>query len=173
MATLAPFNQNRLISIVLVAFVVAIVAFIFMRRERRALESGLQAESVVVLNAIEAAAEDLLYRLDVDGLQQLMDAIGEQHPVVSSRIYDSQGRIIADATGTETLFCIEPDSFGQRALQSDTKDFEWYSDRLLVVRAVRAGPELIGAISVGLSTDKLFNQVAEVRIRVATLATTS
>ncbi len=68
----------------------------------------------MLLNTIEAAASDLMYRLDVDGLQQIMDSIG-QHPVVSGRIYDAQGRIIADATESQTLFRIEPDPFGQRA----------------------------------------------------------
>jgi len=92
-----------------------------------------------------------------------MNNLGSDRVVIAGRIYDGQGRVIADAYQPEKSFGSQPDPLGQRLLASGEPLFEWQPGQLLSGQVVIAGSERLGAISVGLSTAPLNEKMAAAR----------
>ncbi len=162
--------KMALTSTALIAMTLGLVVSIFVRRERQALEGELRGQAALLLEALAASQADAIYRLDVGGLQDALSLLRQNQSLVSARIYDSDGRIIADAFGSGALFRLGPDPLGKLLTGSDSVRFEWTSDALLAGRSVLAGREILGAVSVGLSTESLVHQVTEIRLRGAAVA---
>lgn len=163
-----------LVMIAMVVVTVAVVTLVSIRREQQTFRRELQQQADVLLDSLTVATSDSLYRLDVAYLEGLMLRLGQAEIVESGRVYDANGRVVADAGLPEILvFSLESDTFGKELLESDSAIFRWEPTRLLAGRAVVVGNQRLGALSVELSTAPLAAKMAAVRtqgIAVAALA---
>ncbi len=150
-------------SLVIVA--VAGVTWLSLRREQETFRSELQQQAQVLLDALTVTTSDALYLLDADFMEEIMQQLGQEEKVLSAgRIYEKDGRVVADAYGNDVLvYSVEPDSFGQKLVESNKTIFRWEADQLLAGKVVKVGNQTLGAVSVGLSTDKLEAKIATVR----------
>ncbi len=150
-------------SLVIVA--VAGVTWLSLRREQDTFRNELQQQAQVLLDALAVTTADSLYLLDADFMEEIMQQLGQEEKVLSAgRIYEKDGRVVADAYNNDVLvYSIEPDAFGQKLVNSHKTTFRWEEDQLLAGKAVRVGNQTLGAVSVGLSTDKLEAKIATVR----------
>ncbi|MGB3514708.1 MAG: ATP-binding protein [Microcoleaceae cyanobacterium] len=161
----------------LVVMVVAGVTLLSINRQQQNFRSELKKQAEILLDALSITVRDSLYKLDADFMEEIMEQLGEDEVLAAGRIYEKDGRIVADAYGSDVLvYNIKPDAFGQRLLQSDETIFEWQSDKLLAGKAVVIGRNKWGAVSVGLSTAPLNQKIAAVRnqgLMVAVVAATA
>nr|WP_293103256.1 sensor histidine kinase [Okeania sp. SIO2F4] len=161
----------------LVVIVVAGVTWLSVYRQQQNFSNELKQQAEILLNTLSITVRDSLYKLDADFMEEIMEQLGEDKVLAAGRIYDKDGRIVADAYGESTLvYNIEPDPFGKRLLKSDKTIFEWESTQLIAGKAVVLGRKRPGAVSVGLSTAPLNQKVSTVRnqgVMVAVVAATA
>jgi signal transduction histidine kinase/CheY-like chemotaxis protein len=141
-----------------------------LKREQETFRIELEQQAKVLLETLTAAAADPLYTLDADFLSDMMEGLGSNQIVVEGRVYDQNGRIVADAVDQSVTFRFEPDPFAQRIIASDTIVFEWQPDQLLAGKVVLAGHERLGAVSVCLSTTQLQAKMAAVSFQGSVVA---
>lgn len=139
----------------IVVLVVAMLTTLSVRRERQTFQRELEQQAKLLLDTLSASSADSLYFLDGDFLADLMENMGEFEVVTFGRIYDANGRVVADALNPDARFTISPDPFGQQLLQSDGVIFDWRTNQLVAGQAVLVGAQRIGAVSVGLPTAPL------------------
>ncbi|NEP07129.1 MAG: cell wall metabolism sensor histidine kinase WalK, partial [Okeania sp. SIO4D6] len=161
----------------LVVMVVAGVTWLSVHRQQQNFRTELEKQAEILLNTISITVRDSLYKLDADFMEEIMEQLGEDEVLAAGRIYEKDGRIVADAYGKDVLvYNIKPDEFGQRLLESDETIFEWKSTQLLAGKAVVVGRKRLGAVSVGLSITPLNQKIAAVRnqgLIVAAMAATA
>lgn len=151
---------------IMVMTAVISITFLSIRREQQTFQAELKEQAVMLLKALEISAIDALYRLDVDYLSDLMEALGvNQKLLLSGRFYNLEGRVIADAYSERATLLLDIDPFGLRLINSTTTIFEWREDRLRAGRAIKAGKNLLGAISIGLPMTPLKTKINEMRNR--------
>ncbi|MGH2375339.1 MAG: PAS domain-containing sensor histidine kinase, partial [bacterium] len=148
---------------IMIVAVVAAVTVRSVRSEEETFRTELQSQAQLLLNTLAASAADPLYNLDAGSLRQIMAGLSTDPTVVSGRVYDLNGQIIADAYDPLAAYRLQMDPNGLRFALSDAIVFEWRSDHLLAGHAVIAGRQRLGAVSVGLSTAPLTAKVAAVR----------
>ena len=139
----------------IVVLVVAMLTTLSVRRERQTFQRELEQQAKLLLDTLSASSADSLYFLDGDFLADLMENMGKFEVVTFGRIYDADGRVVADALNPDARFTISPDPFGQQLLQSEGAIFDWRTDQLIAGQAVQVGAQRIGAVSVGLPTAPL------------------
>ncbi|QIZ69847.1 sensor histidine kinase [Oxynema aestuarii] len=148
----------------LVILVVAGVTGLSLYREQQTFRKELQQQAQILLDALSVTTSDSLYNLDADFMEEIMEQLGADRVLVAGRIYDREGRVVADAYGEDVLvYNVEPDPFGQALLASNRTTFQWEADQLLAGKAVLVGRQRLGAVSVGLSTTPLKEKMAVVR----------
>jgi len=147
----------------IVILVVAIVTLLTIRRERQTFQAELEQQAALLLNTLGASSVDSLYFLDADFLSDLMLDLGRFEVITFGRIYDRDGRIVADAFDPSVRFSFNPDSFGQQLLASKDTVYAWQDNQLVAGQAVTVGNDTIGAVSVGLPTASLAPKIAAVR----------
>ncbi|MGD1711836.1 ATP-binding protein [Dapis sp. BLCC M172] len=161
----------------LVVIVVAGVTWLSVYRQQQNFYNELEQQAEILLNTLSVTVRDSLYKLDADFMEEIMEQLGEDKVLAAGRIYDKDGRIVADAYGQDVLvYNIKPDPFGERLLKSDETIFEWESTQLIAGKAVIIGRKRLGAVSVGLSKAPLNEKVSTVRnqgIIVAVVAATA
>ncbi len=146
-----------------ITLTVAGVTLVALRRQQHTFRAELQLQAESMLNILILASGDALYYQDADTLSDYMEKLGEDDIVLSGRIYDRDGQIIADAFDDTFKHGFESDSLGQELVASDGITYRWEERQLVASQAVRAGNQRLGAISVGLSTASLHNKIAAVR----------
>ncbi|MEB3828209.1 sensor histidine kinase [Phormidium sp. CCY1219] len=140
------------------------VTWLSLRRAQHSFRSELQHQAEILLDTLAVTTSDALYVLDADFMEEIMEQLGADRVLVAGRIYEGEGRIIADAYSDDVLvYSIEPDPFGKQLVNSDRTVFIWKSDRLIAGKAVILGNQRLGAVSVGLSTAPLKAKMAAVR----------
>jgi signal transduction histidine kinase len=157
----------------LVTLAVMGITLLSVQREQQNFQTELQQQATVLLSALVAVEADALYRLDANTLQDITRELGENQVVTFGRVYDREGRIIADAYDPAVVFAASADAEGQRLLASDGVQFNWSDDQLVAATAVTAGRQRLGAIAVGLSTLPLqakMNAVRDEGLKLAGLA---
>ena len=116
----------------------------------------LEQQAEVLLNTLTTATADSLYFGDVELLDDIIDELTFQKTLLSSSVYQKDGRIIAHTKDREQHpFTLTTDPLGKKILRSQTILFDWQPDRLLAGKSVILGEEVIGAIAVELSTTSL------------------
>jgi signal transduction histidine kinase len=149
---------------IMIIIVVTIVTMLSIRREQQTFWTALEQQADLLLDTLAASTIDLLYHQDTDALTDIMQALGENREIlVSGRVYDAEGWIIADAYDENLAYSIESDPFGKKLIESGTTVFEWQPDQLIAGRAVTIGRQLVGAVSVGLPMAPLQVKIASVR----------
>jgi signal transduction histidine kinase/CheY-like chemotaxis protein len=144
---------------------VVAITVLSIRREQQTFQAELQNQAHLLVDTLSSTTADRLYYLDQEFLAGMMQRLGDDQIIVAGRIYDAQGRIVADAHDSQVAYNIETDPFGTRLVQSDTPVFEWQSDKLLAGQPVLAGRERLGAIAVTLSAEPLRAKMDAVRMQ--------
>ncbi|MBE2224022.1 MAG: response regulator [Anaerolineae bacterium] len=147
----------------IVVLVVTAVTLISIRRERQNFQAELEQQAELLLNTLAAGAADSLYFLDADFLNDMMVDLGKYKVVTFGRIYDDEGRIVADALDPDQRFNISPDPFGTQVLASSSTRYDWESEQLIAGKSVMLGSQTVGAIAVGLPTAPLAAKIQTVR----------
>jgi GAF domain-containing protein/HAMP domain-containing protein len=158
---------------ILIVLVVGGITWLSIGREQQAFRTELQQQAELLLNTLVSSTADPLFYMDQNQLSATMEGLGEDQKLVTSgRVYDKEGRVIADTHDQGLMFHYNADPFGQRLVESETIIFEWRPDELAAGRAVTVGHQRLGAVSVGLPTAPLEDKLAAVRIQglVAALA---
>lgn len=149
-------------SLVIVA--VVSVTWLSLRREQQTFRKELEQQARILLDTLAVTTADSLYMLNADFMEEIMGQLGADQVLSAGRIYEKQGRIVADAYSDSVLVHrVEPDPFGQILVQSNHTIFQWEDDQLLAGKAVKVGRQRLGAVSVGLSTAPLEAKMAAVR----------
>ncbi|WP_413165449.1 ATP-binding protein [Capilliphycus salinus ALCB114379] len=149
-------------SLVIVA--VVSVTWLSLRREQQTFRKELEQQADILLDALAVTTADSLYMLNADFMEEIMEQLGADEVLSAGRIYEKQGRIVADAYSDSVLVHrVEPDPFGQVLVQSDQTIFRWEEHQLLAGKAVKVGRQRLGAVSVGLSTEPLETKMIAVR----------
>lgn len=154
---------------------VAGVTLLSLNREQETFRRSLEAQAQSTLDLLEALAADPLYKLQPQVLSELLARISQQPLLVSGSIYDPLGQPIVRVEGGELqpAYAVTVDPWGQQLLAGDRILFVWKSDRLLAGQTVQVGHQIIGAVSVGLSTDALEKKIVQLRNRGLTVAVTA
>jgi PAS domain S-box-containing protein len=150
-------------TVALVIITVGSVTLLSIYREQQTFRAELEQQATILLDSLEVTVTDHIYNLDVDFLSDIMEALGRNRLLIFGRIYDAEGRIIADAFDESVTYTLHSDPFGRQMLASDTTLFVWQPDRLLAGRPLVVGRQKLGAISVGLSTAPLEAKMVAVR----------
>jgi len=164
----------------LVVMVVGGVTWLSVYRQQQNFSNELKQQAEILLNTLSVTVRDSLYKLDADFMEEIMEQLGEDQVLAAGRIYDKDGRIVADAYGKKDVlvYKIEPDEFGELLVKSDETIFDWEYEpnQLTAGKAVIVGRKRLGAVSVGLSTAPLNEKIATVRnqgVMVAVVAATA
>lgn len=147
----------------LIVVAIGNVTFLSMRREQQAFHTELEQQAQLLLDALAGTIVNPLYQLDVNTLQDTVEGLVSSRVLGSGRVYNPEGRIIADGYNPSGIFDLESSPFGQQLIRSETLIFDWQADQLVAGKAVRLGNRTLGAISIGLSTAPLEAKVAAVR----------
>jgi signal transduction histidine kinase len=149
----------------LVVMSVLAITLVSVQREQDTFRTELQSQAEIVLNTLIAASGDALYRQQADELRNIMRDLGAGDVVLAGRIYDSTGRVIADANDQSTVLNPQPDAVGERLLSQTVTVFEWDDESLLAGKSLRLGRQTLGAFSIRLSTAPLAAKIASTRLQ--------
>ncbi len=149
---------------ILILTSVMISTFLAIRREQASFRAELLQQAELLVTTLEIYSRDDLYYLDVDSINDVFEYLGQEELMFSfGRVFDPEGRILADAYDDTLGYRDEIDPLGKRLLESEDIVFEWQADQLLAGTAVRVGAQNFGAVVVGLSTAPLTEKTADLR----------
>ncbi len=158
----------RLVLVTTFLIVVSVIATstLAIRRINTSFQAELQIQAELLLTTLETSSKDALYYLDVDKITDIIQLLGRKELILTyGRVFDSDGRILADAYDEGLSFGDQIDPFGKQLLESDSIVFEWQEDQLLAGKAVIAGSQRFGAIAIGLPTAPLITKVNTLRFQ--------
>lgn len=145
---------------VLVFVAVFMITLLAIRREHKNFRRELEEQATLLLMGFNFVSDDALYALDVEYLGDLMDKV-EHSNLITGRVYDADGRVIADSQIPGNLvYSPQTDSFGLQLLNSSIPIFVWQDEQLLAGQRVTAGRATIGALSLTLPTYQLETKTA-------------
>ncbi len=150
------------ITAILISVVIGIT-LVYTRRLQETLRGDLEQQAESALDTLSVAAVNPILKVDVSTLQSYVENLGQKPLMLSVRVNDSQGRILADAHDPNSVLRQEIDPFGQQALASDSVVIAWQPDRLEAAQAILAGHQRVGAITVELSTQVIEEKLANTR----------
>lgn len=130
-------------------------------REQDAARRDLETQATLLLNTLRVSTSDALYQLDADFLIGLMRDWSRSESSIEARIYDQDGRLIADSSAPEQTFSTRIDPFGDTIIQTRGVSLLWEEGRLLAGESVTAGSQVFGAVSVALPTTRLNERLSE------------
>lgn len=148
----------------LVMLAVFALSYLSIERERANFQRELVSKADLFLEASSLTLRDPLYRLELDELRDLANAVSDNEDVVSFIVYDRNGKLLVDSTQIELEFSQETDPLGNRLIAQPPNDvyLEWRADRLVAGRVVVLGNQVIGAVSTALSTTSLDRKITEI-----------
>lgn len=157
----------------LVVVAVASVTFLSLWREQRHFQTELESQADAMLDILVSSVDDALYTLNVDMLSKVIQKLhANEQSILAASIYDAKGRIVVDTASSDRTFSYsditaafqsQPDTLGQQFVASPTTAFLWHADRLIAGRAVVAGHDTLGGISIALPTAPLVVKMQETR----------
>lgn len=140
------------------------VTGLFLRRTQQNFRSELENQAEIVLTTLAVTTAHALQNQQADFLEEILEQLGSEQILVVGHIYAADGRIVADIYSDDIWrYNTEPDAFGVILVNSAQTVFEWQSDRLIAGKAVIREDQLLGAVSIGLSTTELWEKMAVVR----------
>lgn len=143
--------------------VVVSISLLYTRRLEETLQANLENQAGLALETLSVAAVNPILTEDIESLQDYAKDLGEQPLVLSVRIDNSQGVVLADAHDPNSVLRQNTDAVGQKALASDAIILEWQPDRLIAAKSVTIGNQRPGAVSIELSTQVIDQELANVR----------
>ena len=158
------FIKLTLIITLIVIITAMCVTYLSIIREQKTFKKELQQQAGLLIDTLEAVLSDPLYHLDVNFMSDMMEVLGEDRKIlISGRVYDADGRIIADAYSERITYKMDIDPVGRQLIESGTRVYEWHADQLIVGQPVIVGHQCLGAISVGLPTAPLKTKISAMR----------
>jgi signal transduction histidine kinase len=155
----------------MVILMIASVTFLTNRREQEYFRTELEAQAAILLDTLRVTTADSLFLLDVDALKGITDNFAELEQGVVARIYDPQGRIVADSSVEGGLsFSVETNPFGVALTETTDMVYDWQPDTLNAGEAVVVGRQPVGAVSVSLPTVALATKIDDARNRAIIIA---
>jgi putative methionine-R-sulfoxide reductase with GAF domain len=155
-------SQFVIVILLITSLSVIATTLLAIQRERQTFQDGLQQQAVILLDTVSGLLADSLYKLDTSAMNEALEGLGGEI-ILGGRVYDSQGRILADSANNAAALQLQPDALGLRLNEADGVIFEWKSDRLLAGKPILVGNQRLGAISLELSTTRLEARTAAVR----------
>ena len=161
----------------LVAFSVTGVTCLSVHRQQQSFRQDLQDRAEFLLKAIDVSVADALSDGKSDFPNKLIQAIDRESSfVLGGRIYDRQGKTIGNTDPTVNWHLEEPDPWAQQLLENDEIVYRWEREQLIVGKAVALNTEVLGAISLKLSTADWQEQIRQTRqhgllVAIAAIAT--
>ena len=144
----------------LVALSIAGVTWLSVNRHKQSFQQSLQYQAEILLETLDVSVADALSSGDRDFLNKLIQAIDrESSLVLGGRIFDKQGRVIGDAGEPVNLAVAEPDPLAQKLLENGEITYQWEREQLIVGRVIAVNKEVLGAMSLELSTADLQEQI--------------
>ncbi|MEM6840184.1 MAG: ATP-binding protein [Cyanobacteria bacterium P01_C01_bin.120] len=133
-------------------------------RERVSSHAELEQQAELMLNALSASTSNALYFNQFEAASEIVNNLDHSFQdgqlLVQAQLYQTDGRIIADAFAEDSLtIYLEPDSLGKKILASDQPILEWRQEALIMGKPIVVGDETVGALSVGLATGPLQGQL--------------
>jgi len=165
--------------VTLVIIAVVAVTLLSIHHEQQAFRAELRQQAELLLDTLEAAIVVPLSSPDTDVLPDIIpdiiEVLGKNRKIlVSIRIYDDEGNIIADAYDKDPTSSVEHDPFEQQLVETNTTVFEWRPDQLIAGRRVIVKRQLVGVLIVDLPTASLQDKIAAARKRgIGTVLTAS
>ncbi len=148
---------------VMIVMVVGSITLLSIQREQVTFRTGLEQQADALLASLEAAGADLLYRVQVGGLTNLIEGLGRTKVIVGGWVYDAEGHVLADAFSPDSPSTGAVDAFAERILKSPSTVVDWRGNELVAGKAVVLGRQTIGAFGVSLSTAPLEEKVVALR----------
>jgi signal transduction histidine kinase len=140
------------------------VTGLFLRRTEQSFHSELENKAEIVLTTLAVTTARALENQEVDFLDEILEQLGGEQILVLGRIYAQDGRIAADIYSDDIWrYNPEPDTLGLIFINSRETVFYWERDRLVAGKAIIRGDQILGAVSIGLSTLELREKMAAVR----------
>lgn len=152
-----------LVMTVMIVIAVGNITLISIRREQATFRSDLEQQADLLLDSLTASGADVLYRLQLGGLQNLLEGLGRTKAIVGGWVYDAEGHRLADAFSLDSPSLGTTDALGDQILKSPTSVFDWREDELVAGKAVVLGHQTIGAFVISLSTAPLDMKMAALR----------
>jgi adenylate cyclase len=155
-----------LVSLLVLATVLALTS-LSIQRERENFRKELLEQANMLLDATSLTIRDQLYGLQIDEINDVARVVSKSPDVTQFVVYDERGRVLADASGTRSIYSQTADPLGMRllALDRDESYMEWQESELLVGRAVVLGNTSIGAVMTGLSTESLAHKIRTITLQ--------
>lgn len=145
----------------LVLFSIVIATSVSLYRNQKIFRRKLEQEAQVLLTTLTISTADSFYFGNVELVKDIIEELSIQEAILCSRAYQQQGRIIANTENhLSHEFSLVVDPWGVKILQSQNMIFAWQADRLVAGKSVMVGNEVVGAITVELSTASLEQQLA-------------
>ncbi len=167
------FNRRRGLSLAskltlamttLAVVTVGSVTGLFLRRTQQNFGSELENKAEIVLTTLAVTTGHALQSQETDFLEEILQELGSEQVLVVGRIYGRDGRLIADIYSDEIWrYNTEPDALGLILVNSNQTVFQWQGDRLVAGKAVIREDQLLGAVSIGLSTTDLREKMVAIR----------
>lgn len=155
-----------LVSLLVLATVLALTS-LSIQRERENFRQELLEQANMLLDATSLTIRDQLYSLQIDEINDVARVVSKSPDVTQFVVYDARGRVLADASGTRSIYSQTADPLGMNLLALDRSEsyMEWQDGQLLVGRAVILGNTAIGAVMTGLSTEPLDQKIRTITIQ--------
>ncbi len=159
-------RQWPLFSKLFAAFALVIVSIVVtvtlssIQRERQTFRAELEQQAAMILDTLSITAADSLYFVDVDTLEMVASRMLDNEDVLSVRFYNDEGRILASPDNPDLEGRLEADPYGMSLVEKEGPTLRWQADRLATGQSIYVGRQLLGAVSIELSTAALESKVA-------------
>ncbi|RAQ45848.1 HAMP domain-containing protein [Arthrospira sp. O9.13F] len=150
----------------LVIIVVTSVTWLSLQLQQHSFKQELEQQANILLETISIASAEPLEVSDVQFLTRLMEQLGTAQILVSGHIYQAEGRVIADVYNSEIFsndIDLKPGVVELLKTSETLLNWQYDNQQLLGGKAVTFNGKIVGAVSVGLSTQPLENKMATVR----------
>ncbi|MEL6222619.1 MAG: ATP-binding protein [Cyanobacteria bacterium J06627_8] len=134
------------------------VSWVGFQRERIHLHQDLENQATLILDTLSAATGNALYFNHFDEAGDIINGLNvgfqTDNLLRSVRLYQTDGRLLADAFARDKFnLSLEPDPLGTEILLNGQLMTDWQPEQVLVGKPIQVGDEVVGAISLGLSTE--------------------
>ncbi len=146
-----------------IAIMVVLITAMDSRRERALYLKEFQERGGNAANTLNEVLADPLYFSDVDRVDDLVDKFRNQIDVRYVKVYDSSSRLLIDSdlkdypAGLQSADPLLEGAIRNRELQYDTK-----GDILRVAGPIDVGPDIVGAVEIGYSSDAVDAELAAI-----------
>jgi signal transduction histidine kinase len=147
----------------LIALSVLALTYLNIRSERINSRNELAEQARLLLETLPLTMRDPIYRQELDELNDVRIVVTRSPQITLFTVYDSNGAVLVDSRQPNEGFDNQPTALGQRLIATPTDDLymSWQEDQLVAGHSVVLGNAPIGAVAIGLSTQPLDQEIAE------------